>query len=143
MQFGCTGPSELQRKRGVGFGAGSVEPIGDAVGMTDTTERPSSTSSDVVDEVRAWLEENWDPDLTVAQWWERLGLAGWSAPTLPENAYGRGLSRNDAVLVQNTAWTNVEKAIANLKAGRLLSLKTLHQISHEELAALIDKYAME
>ncbi|HSL74518.1 MAG TPA: acyl-CoA dehydrogenase family protein [Ilumatobacteraceae bacterium] len=70
--------------------------------MTDTTERPTSTSNDVVDEVRAWLEENWDPDLTVAEWWERLGLAGWSAPTLPENAYGRGLSRGDAVLVQNT-----------------------------------------
>jgi alkylation response protein AidB-like acyl-CoA dehydrogenase len=70
--------------------------------MTDTTERPASASNDVVDEIRTWLEENWDPDLTVAQWWERLGLAGWSAPTLPENAYGRGLSRNDAVLVQNT-----------------------------------------
>ncbi len=70
--------------------------------MTDTTERPASTSSDVVDEVRAWLEENWDPDLTVAEWWERLGLAGWAAPTLPADAYGRGLSRGDAVLVQNT-----------------------------------------
>jgi alkylation response protein AidB-like acyl-CoA dehydrogenase len=70
--------------------------------MTDTTERPVSNSTDVVDEVRAWLEENWDPDLTVAEWWERLGLAGWSAPTLPENAYGRGLSRGDAVLVANT-----------------------------------------
>ncbi|MCB0221784.1 MAG: endonuclease III domain-containing protein [Chrysiogenetes bacterium] len=42
-----------------------------------------------------------------------------------------------AVLVQNTAWTNVEKAIANLKRERLLSLKKLHQISHDELAALI------
>jgi alkylation response protein AidB-like acyl-CoA dehydrogenase len=70
--------------------------------MTDTTERPTSITSDVVDEVRSWLEENWDPDLTVAQWWERLGLAGWSAPTLPENAYGRGLSRGDAVIAANT-----------------------------------------
>jgi alkylation response protein AidB-like acyl-CoA dehydrogenase len=67
--------------------------------MSDTTIERENT--DVVDEVRAWLEENWDPDLTVAQWWERLGLAGWSAPTLPTNAYGRGLSRGDAVLVQN------------------------------------------
>jgi alkylation response protein AidB-like acyl-CoA dehydrogenase len=68
--------------------------------MTDTTTEAKS-NTDVVDEVRAWLEENWDPDLTVAEWWERLGLAGWSAPTLPENAYGRGMSRGDAVLVQN------------------------------------------
>ncbi len=67
--------------------------------MTDTAER-TSQSTDAVAEVRAWLEENWDPDLTVAEWWERLGLAGWAAPGLPENAYGKGLNRNDAVAVQ-------------------------------------------
>ena len=58
--------------------------------------------ADVIDELQAWLDENWDPDLTVAEWWDRLGLAGWSAPSLPENAYGRGLSRNDAVRVAET-----------------------------------------
>ncbi|HEY9557716.1 MAG TPA: acyl-CoA dehydrogenase family protein [Acidimicrobiales bacterium] len=68
--------------------------------MTDTAER-SATSTDAVAEVRAWLEENWDPDLTVAEWWERLGLAGWAAPGLPENAYGRGLNRSDSVAVQS------------------------------------------
>jgi alkylation response protein AidB-like acyl-CoA dehydrogenase len=58
-------------------------------------------SEDVSVELKGWLEENWDPDLTVAEWWERLGLAGWAAPGLPENAYGRGLSRSDAVRVTN------------------------------------------
>ena len=38
--------------------------------------------------------------MTVAQWWERLGLAGWAAPGLPTNAYGKGMARSDAVLVQ-------------------------------------------
>jgi alkylation response protein AidB-like acyl-CoA dehydrogenase len=66
--------------------------------MTDTVEQQET--SDLVAEVKAWLEENWDPDLTVAEWWERLGLAGWAAPTLPTNAYGRGVARNDAVQVQ-------------------------------------------
>ena len=56
-------------------------------------------SEDVVVELRSWLEENWDPDITVAEWWERLGLSGWAAPSLPENAYGRGLPRADAVRV--------------------------------------------
>ncbi|TFH14086.1 MAG: acyl-CoA dehydrogenase, partial [Acidimicrobiales bacterium] len=70
--------------------------------MSDTTtDSKNDTNVDVVDEVRTWLEENWDPDLTVAEWWERLGLAGWAAPTLPTDAYGKGLSRGDAVLVQN------------------------------------------
>ena len=66
--------------------------------MTDTATR---SSEEIVDEIRTWLEENWDPDLTVAAWWEKLGLAGWSAPGLPSNAYGRDLSRNDSVAVQN------------------------------------------
>ena len=62
------------------------------------TER---TTTDIIDELTAWLEANWDPDLTCADWWERLGLAGWAAPSLPENAYGKGLSRNDTVRVQS------------------------------------------
>ena len=85
-------------RRSLGSSPGA--PISDAVQMTDTTERPASTNTDVVDEVRAWLEENWDPDLTVAEWWERLGLAGWAAPSLPTNAYGKALSRTDSVAVQ-------------------------------------------
>jgi alkylation response protein AidB-like acyl-CoA dehydrogenase len=51
-------------------------------------------------ELRAWLSANWDPDLTVAAWWELLGLSGWAAPSLPPTAYGRGLLRTDAVRVQ-------------------------------------------
>jgi len=43
---------------------------------------------DVTTEVDAWLDENWDPDLTVGEWWQR--------PMLPENAYGRGWSRPQA-----------------------------------------------
>ena len=58
--------------------------------------------ADVIDELRSWLDDNWDPDLTVAEWWERLGLAGWAAPMLPEKAYGRNLSRGDTVRVART-----------------------------------------
>lgn len=57
------------------------------------------STTNPIEEIRAWLEDNWDPDLTVADWWEKLGTAGWSSPLLPENAYGKGLSRSDAVAV--------------------------------------------
>jgi alkylation response protein AidB-like acyl-CoA dehydrogenase len=67
--------------------------------MTDTALNEKS-STELVDELKQWLSENWDPDLTVGEWWDRLGLSGWAAPFLPENAFGRGLSRNDAVRVQ-------------------------------------------
>ena len=33
----------------------------------------SSNGDTVREEFRSWLEESWDPDLTVAEWWERLG----------------------------------------------------------------------
>jgi alkylation response protein AidB-like acyl-CoA dehydrogenase len=69
--------------------------------MAVTEQQDTRSGNEILDELRAWLEENWDADLTVAQWWERLGTAGWAAPTLPKNAYGRELSRADAVAVAN------------------------------------------
>jgi alkylation response protein AidB-like acyl-CoA dehydrogenase len=67
--------------------------------VTDTVTETASTEA-LLSDFRAWLNINWDPDLTVGEWWERLGLAGWSAPTLPAYAYGKGMARADAVLVQ-------------------------------------------
>ena len=42
-----------------------------------------------------------------------------------------------AILTQNTSWKNVEHAIANLKAARVLSPKKIYALSHDELAQLI------
>ena len=42
-----------------------------------------------------------------------------------------------AVLTQNTNWTNVEKAINNLKTGKLLSVEAIEKISAQELAEKI------
>jgi len=42
-----------------------------------------------------------------------------------------------AVLTQNTSWTNVEKAILNLKKHRSLAPKALDKISRRKLAGLI------
>ena len=42
-----------------------------------------------------------------------------------------------AILTQNTAWTNVERAIAALKGKRLLSPEALSRIAEEKLAAII------
>jgi alkylation response protein AidB-like acyl-CoA dehydrogenase len=64
--------------------------------MTGTVQQKSE---DVIDELRAWLEDNWDTDLTVAEWWDRLGLSGWAAPTWPVEWYGKGLSREEGVKV--------------------------------------------
>ncbi len=42
-----------------------------------------------------------------------------------------------AVLTQNTAWSNVERAIANLKAAGVLAPEAMLALSEAELAALI------
>ncbi|WP_430733414.1 endonuclease III domain-containing protein [Ectothiorhodospira lacustris] len=42
-----------------------------------------------------------------------------------------------AILTQNTAWTNVERAIANLKAAEVLDAESLAALSRNDLAGLI------
>ncbi len=49
--------------------------------------------TDIGEEAARWVAENWDADLTVGEWWQRLADAGYSHPTLPEAAGGRGYSR--------------------------------------------------
>ena len=67
--------------------------------MAATTTTPTD---DLTAEVTAWLEANWDPDLTVEEWWGRLGPSGWAVPTWPEEWYGKGLSRAEGVRVMQT-----------------------------------------
>ena len=42
-----------------------------------------------------------------------------------------------AILTQNTNWSNVEKAIKNLKKAKVLEAKKLYRLSHSKLAGLI------
>jgi alkylation response protein AidB-like acyl-CoA dehydrogenase len=55
--------------------------------------------TDPVDEFKAWVTENWDPDLTVREWWERLGTSGWATPHWPTDAYGKGLTPPDTARI--------------------------------------------
>ncbi|HEX3406329.1 MAG TPA: hypothetical protein VHS81_03750, partial [Caulobacteraceae bacterium] len=53
--------------------------------MTEPTE------ASVRAEVRAWLEANWDPNLGLIEWREKLIDAGWGAPAWPKQWGGRDL----------------------------------------------------
>ena len=73
------------------------------------------------DEIRSYyraLFQAWGP-----QHW-------WPAQSLFEVIVG-------AFLTQNTAWTNVEKALANLRAARLLSVSGIRRVPLAELERLI------
>ncbi|MFM7224405.1 MAG: acyl-CoA dehydrogenase family protein, partial [Actinomycetota bacterium] len=60
------------------------------------------TVEEVRAEVSAWLEQNWDPELTVAEWWDRLARSGYAAPMFPEDCWGKGWPRDLAMAVGET-----------------------------------------
>lgn len=47
-------------------------------------------------EVEAWIEANWDPDITVREWWARLAGAGYAHPRWPDGLGGHGASSQEA-----------------------------------------------
>jgi alkylation response protein AidB-like acyl-CoA dehydrogenase len=57
------------------------------------------TAAQVRAEVKDWVADHWDPELTVGEWWKRLAAAGYSAPMLPEELGGKGYSRDLAQAV--------------------------------------------
>ncbi len=48
---------------------------------------------EIEDLVRSWIEDNWDPNLTLGEWWQRLADSGFAHPMLPTNAGGKGWSQ--------------------------------------------------
>jgi len=42
-------------------------------------------------EAREWLEANWNPDLGLVEWRNKLADSGWAMPAWPKEWYGRGL----------------------------------------------------
>jgi len=49
------------------------------------------TPDDAYRDALAWFRANWDPQLTLRQWWQLLADSGWGFPTWPEAFSGRGL----------------------------------------------------
>src|SRR2546427_12764224 len=49
------------------------------------------SETDVRAEVRAWLAANWDPEMSLVAWRDKLVDSGWGMPHWPEAWNGRGL----------------------------------------------------
>jgi len=57
------------------------------------------TAEAVRAEIRAWLRQNWDPNLGLVEWRNKLVDSGWGAPHWPKAWYGRELPDGLAPIV--------------------------------------------
>src|SRR5947208_11615065 len=56
------------------------------------------------DEVRSWVRDHWDPELSLREWRELLVDSGWACPSWPTEWLGRGLpSEADAIVEDELA----------------------------------------
>src|SRR5680860_158329 len=62
--------------------------------MTEMATDALPSAETVRAEIDAWLVDTWDPEATVAEWWDRLARAGYAAPTLPPDSWGKGWPRS-------------------------------------------------
>ena len=90
-----------------------------------------TTTEDTALGVDAWLDENWEPGLTVAEWWRRLAEARLAHPMLPA-PWGRDWSRAEA--------TELARAMVERKAlgppsglGMMLAAPTIIAHASDEL----------
>ncbi|MGH3321314.1 MAG: acyl-CoA dehydrogenase family protein [Streptosporangiaceae bacterium] len=83
-------------------------------------------------EAREWLLANWDPDRTVAAWWEVLTDSGWGFPTWPREWFGFGLPPELAGAVRE-AFLDVGALGPPASLGQLLGAPTLLTHGSQEL----------
>ena len=82
------------------------------------------TEASVRAEVRAWLEANWNPELGLVEWRNKLADAGWGVPHWPKEWYGLDLPAG-LVTVVDEEFTRIG-AIGVAKAGiRMLAAATI------------------
>lgn len=76
------------------------------------------------EEVRSWIESNWDPNAPLLEWRSKLADSGWGMPTWPKEWYGQDLTQSLAPIVDEEF--SKAHAIGVAKTGiRLLAAATL------------------
>ncbi|RLA53225.1 MAG: acyl-CoA dehydrogenase [Gammaproteobacteria bacterium] len=94
--------------------------------MTDISEES------IRSEVKGWLEENWDADLSLVEWRNKLAESGWGNPTWPKDWFGRALPSKLASAVQDEisqfgAIGTADSGVRMLAAATLLEHATNFQ----------------
>lgn len=82
-------------------------------------------------EVRAWLAENWDPNLTLIDWRTRLVDSGWAAPDWPEDFFGKNLGPA-AVTAVTEEFAAVGAIGAAMTGPRMLAAVTILEHGNDD-----------
>lgn len=56
-------------------------------------------NSEIIEAINAWIDDNWNPDLSLREWREILVEGGWAAPHWPEVYFGRGFTLEQSAVV--------------------------------------------
>ena len=90
----------------------------------------------VQQEVREWLQDNWDPQLSLQAWREHLVDAGWAVPSWSHKWFGRDLPAwADQVVAEELRLIG---AVGNpLGSGMSLAAPTIVEHGSDELKRLI------
>ena len=67
--------------------------------MADTADMSDTAISDAV---HAWLDENWNPELSLREWREILVDGGWATPHWPSEYFGRDFTQAQSNIVSRT-----------------------------------------
>ena len=92
---------------------------------------PNSTSVDDPATLAGWLEESWDPALTVGAWWQLLADAGLSDPRLP-SPWGRSWTR-DQTLAFHALMAERKMLAPSYGMGNFLVIPTLREHATKQL----------
>ena len=82
------------------------------------------TEATIRAEIRDWLTANWDPNLSLLDWRERLVSSGWGVPGWPSTLFGRGLEPVLASVVEDEMRRAGAVGVAR-SGARNLAIQTL------------------
>jgi alkylation response protein AidB-like acyl-CoA dehydrogenase len=63
---------------------------------------PETEADDSTEELADWIRDNWDADMSLGEWWDRLAFARYAVPHWPTEWFGRGWTLKQAQSVMAT-----------------------------------------
>lgn len=82
--------------------------------------------------VNTWLDEHWDPDLSLQQWRTRLVDGGWATPQWPSEYFGRDFTIEQAAVVSGVFHTRGIVPVAQSGPRRLAAETILSMGNHDQ-----------